>query len=66
MSKTKVEKVWFEEYKGCTCLSDYMLRKKNLVGYCGKHGGDRNRLHWFPTTAFSDEFIKRLKDRDDQ
>lgn len=32
---------WSESYR-CGCVSDKVDRKKDLVGYCGQHGEDRN------------------------
>lgn len=34
-------KVYFEEYSGCSCVSQYELKMKDLLGYCKFHGGDR-------------------------
>lgn len=31
---------WFEEYS-CGCTSETVSVKKDLTGYCGRHGGDR-------------------------
>ena len=36
---------WFEEYEGCDCSSDIVFNKKELLGYCALHGG--NRRHAF-------------------
>lgn len=30
---------WFEEYR-CGCISDTVRRKRDLPGYCAKHGDD--------------------------
>jgi hypothetical protein len=35
---------WLEEYWGCSCSAG-SLRKRDLPGYCGKHGGDRKAIH---------------------
>ena len=35
---------WFEEY-ACGCCSETVRAKKDLLGYCGKHGDDRRHLH---------------------
>ena len=34
----------WEEYR-CGCVSDSVPRKEDLVGYCGKHGDNRRRMH---------------------
>ena len=39
---------WFEEYS-CGCVSDVVRTKRELVGYCGKHGS--NRRHVYPGTG---------------
>ncbi len=31
---------WYEEYR-CGCVSDTVRRKRELLGYCGKHGDER-------------------------
>lgn len=31
---------WFEEYR-CGCISETVDRKKDLLGYCEKHGDNR-------------------------
>lgn len=31
---------WFEEYR-CGCVSETVRVKKDLPGYCGKHGDNR-------------------------
>ncbi len=31
--------LWTEQYRGCGCISE-ASRKKDLLGYCGKHGSD--------------------------
>lgn len=33
---------WFEEYR-CGCVSDTAKRKRDLLGYCGKHGDSARR-----------------------
>ena len=35
---------WFEEYK-CGCCSSAVKTKKELLGYCEKHGSDRIRIY---------------------
>ena len=35
---------WWEEYS-CGCTSDTVKRKRDLLGYCGKHGGDRKNIY---------------------
>lgn len=35
---------WFEEYK-CGCVSEVVKTKRELEGYCGKHGSDRRHIH---------------------
>ena len=40
---------WFEAYR-CGCVSEIVARKKDLIGYCGKHGAESQhgspfRLH---------------------
>lgn len=32
--------LWIEEYEACGCSCD-AWRKKDLPGYCGKHGNNR-------------------------
>ena len=39
--REKLVNCWFEAYS-CGCVSAYELRKRDLPGYCGKHGDDRN------------------------
>lgn len=39
--------IWFEEYE-CGCVSDYVDRKCDLVGYCGVHGNDRRHAYKVP------------------
>ena len=36
-------KGWWEEYR-CGCVSETAVRKKDLVGYCGKHGENRRQV----------------------
>ena len=38
---------WWEEYP-CGCVSDIVRLKRELVGYCPKHGGDRRHTHRCP------------------
>ncbi len=35
---------WWEEYR-CGCVSGTVKRKKDLPGYCPKHGEDRRHAH---------------------
>ena len=35
---------WWEEY-ACGCVSETVERKKDLLGYCGKHGDERRHCH---------------------
>lgn len=35
---------YYEEYK-CGCTSNTVRSKRDLVGYCGKHGDDRRYVH---------------------
>jgi len=35
---------WFEEYK-CGCVSPTVRQKKDLLGYCPKHGSCRRNVH---------------------
>lgn len=44
MSK-ELTRGWFEEYKFCGCVSEVVATKKELVGYCKFHGGDRRHIH---------------------
>ena len=32
---------WWEEYDFCGCVSEVVPHKRDLLGYCGRHGGDR-------------------------
>ncbi len=34
---------YFEEY-ACGCVSQIVRYKKDLVGYCAKHGSDRRKV----------------------
>lgn len=36
-------KGWWEEYR-CGCVSETVARKKDLLGYCGKHGENRRQV----------------------
>jgi hypothetical protein len=36
-------KGWWEEYR-CGCVSETTARKKDLLGYCGKHGESRRQV----------------------
>lgn len=40
---------YFEEYR-CGCVSESVRRKKDLLGYCAKHGEERIRIHREPPT----------------
>ena len=35
---------WFEEYK-CGCVSEIVKVKKDLLGYCYKHGDSVRHVH---------------------
>lgn len=35
---------WWEEYK-CGCVSKTVRTKKELRGYCPKHGADRRHIY---------------------
>ena len=37
---------WWEEYR-CGCVSDFVKRKKDLLGYCAIHGEDTRHI-WPP------------------
>jgi hypothetical protein len=39
---------YFEEYK-CGCLSEVVKRRKDLMGYCEKHGSDRRTVWIVPS-----------------
>jgi hypothetical protein len=34
---------WWEDYN-CGCVSKTVIRKKDLLGYCGKHGDSRRQI----------------------
>jgi len=36
---------YFEVYRNCGCVSKIEQRKKDLLGYCEKHGTDRSEVH---------------------
>ncbi len=41
---------WLEEYRACGCT--FMARtKRELLGYCQKHGNDRRRITRMPCAA---------------
>jgi hypothetical protein len=43
--KNKPELVgYFEEYK-CGCVSETVKNRKDLLGYCGKHGEDKRKIY---------------------
>lgn len=48
-SRVKVSE-YFEEY-GCGCVSAYEERKKDLLGYCYKHGDSRRTVFRVPTNT---------------
>ena len=48
---------WWEEYK-CGCVSEIVKRKKDLPGYCGKHGEDARHKH----PDFSEKDMKKLRE----
>lgn len=35
---------WWEEYR-CGCVSPSVRTKRELVGYCPRHGDDRRHVH---------------------
>jgi hypothetical protein len=35
---------FWEEYR-CGCVSETVNRRRDLMGYCPKHGEDRRRVH---------------------
>lgn len=35
---------WWEEYK-CGCVSETVKFKKDLCGYCGRHGNGRRYIY---------------------
>lgn len=42
-AKKEEREWWFEEYKQCGC--SYVAEfKRELVGYCGRHGTDRQSI----------------------
>jgi hypothetical protein len=34
---------WFEDYY-CGCVSAVVLHRRDLVGYCGRHGSSRRQV----------------------
>ena len=40
MSDKEPKVGWFEHYR-CGCVSEIVRTKKELAGYCGKHGDNR-------------------------
>jgi hypothetical protein len=44
MTRLKGEYGWFEEYK-CGCVSPVVKFKRELVGYCPKHGANTKHVH---------------------
>lgn len=44
MTKTTETHGYFEEY-GCGCVSEVVRYKRDLLGYCGKHGNNRRHVH---------------------
>jgi hypothetical protein len=38
---------WLEEYR-CGCVSEYVERKRDLLGYCKHHGEDRRMCMKMP------------------
>jgi hypothetical protein len=36
---------WFEEYENCGCVSETVKTKKELLGYCLKHGNNRRKIY---------------------
>jgi hypothetical protein len=49
-----VPMIWFEEYKTCSC-SFLALEKKDLPGYCEKHGTEKRRRMRVPNHDYKDE-----------
>lgn len=49
---------WFEDYS-CGCVSQVVERKKDLPGYCEKHGNDR-RQAWPYRKEWSSEFVSGM------
>lgn len=45
---TKARSIGFFEEYVCGCISDTEKRRKDLLGYCAKHGADRRHVfkHW--------------------
>lgn len=39
--------MWLEEYRHCGCTFLARVRRE-LLGYCEKHGNDRRRVHRLP------------------
>ena len=58
--RTKLVNRWFEAYS-CGCVSAYERRKKDLLGYCGKHGDERNGIWRVKVSA--EEIRKELDAR---
>lgn len=48
---------WFEEY-GCGCVSEVVKLKKELIGYCAKHGNDRRQVFRVHPKLKSKGFLK--------
>ena len=42
---------YFEAYGKCGCASKIVRRKKDLLGYCAKHGSDRSEVVQLTMTA---------------
>jgi len=51
---------WIEEYK-CGCSTE-SPRKRDLLGYCSKHGDSRKRLHKMNETKITETIKKILND----
>ena len=56
---------WYEHYK-CGCTSDVVARKRDLVGYCGRHGENRSTIHKVddPDRSFLEFAEKLARQRD--
>jgi hypothetical protein len=57
---TDDEKGYFEEYR-CGCVSDVARFKKDLPGYCPKHGDNRRHIH-----RLHPYLVAKRKDRHDR
>ncbi len=56
--------LWIEEYHGCGCSAD-APRKKDLLGYCNIHGGDRrNAPYRIPDAMLKDAGLEEPSEED--